>query len=168
MLEFIRRQSREFSDPHCLVAFYKSLVRSILEYSSVVWCPSSSLWSNKIESVQKKITRLVLRFTPWRNVATRPSYHARCLIFGLESLATRRETAQILFMKKIILGEIDSPDLLARVNFHVPAHILRNFRYREICTATPRCNWSRGVRFRSANSHTGTWCWLGTRTRCPD
>ena len=100
MLRFIHRQSREFSEPHCLVALYKSLVRSILEYSSVVWCPSSSLWSNKIESVQKKFTRLVLRFTPWRNVAARPSYHARCLIFGLESLATRRETAQILFMKK--------------------------------------------------------------------
>ena len=78
--------------------------------------------------MQKKFTRLVLRFTPWRNVAARPSYHARCLIFGLESLATRRETAQILFMKKIILGEIDSPDLLARVDFHVPARILRNFR----------------------------------------
>ena len=33
-------------------------------------------------------------------------------------------------MKKIILGEIDSPDLLARVNFHAPARILRNFRLR--------------------------------------
>ena len=31
-------------------------------------------------------------------------------------------------MKKIILGKIDSPDLLARVNFHVPARTLRNFR----------------------------------------
>ena len=105
---FIRRQSREFFDQHCLVTLYKTLVRSILEHSSLVFCSSSSLWSNKTESMQKKFTRLVLWFTPWRNVTVRPSYHARCLIFGLESLATGRETVQITFMKK---NHPKSPDL---------------------------------------------------------
>ena len=119
------------------------------------------LWSNKIESVQETFTRLVLRFTPWRNVAARPSYHARCLIFGLESLATRRETAQILLMKKIILGQIDSPDLLARVNFHVPARILGIFRLLRVDQT--RCAYSdnepltaKAIRF---NAHYDSFDW---------
>ena len=33
-----------------------------------------------------------------------------------------------IYFYHIILGEIDSPDLLARVNFHVSARIVRNFR----------------------------------------
>ena len=39
MLGFIRRHSRELNDPHCLLTLYKSYVRSILEFSSTVWCP---------------------------------------------------------------------------------------------------------------------------------
>ena len=129
MLGFIRMQSREFYDSHCLVALYKSLVRSILEYFSVVWCSSSSsLWWNKIESVQKKFIRLVLQFTPWRNVPARPSYHARCLIFGLESLATRRETAQIMFNEENHSRRDRFIGPLARVNFHVPVRNLRSYK----------------------------------------
>ena len=79
-----------------------------------------------LRHVQKKFNRLVLRFTPWRNVAERPSYHTRYLIVGLEPLATRGGMAQITLTNKNILGEIDSPDILAYL--HVPARNLRNYR----------------------------------------
>nr|XP_049467123.1 uncharacterized protein LOC125908418 [Anopheles coluzzii] len=128
MLGFIRRHSRELNDPHCLLTLYKSYVRSILEFSSTVWCPFSSVWSNRIEAVQKRVTRIVLHFTPWRNVTPRPSYHTRCLLFGLDTLARRRDNAQCTFLSKLIVGEIDSPELLARVNINVPPRVFRNYR----------------------------------------
>ena len=104
MVRFIRRQSREFSDPHCLLMLYKSLVRPLFESSSVVWSPSSNLWSKKLESVQ------------------------RCLLFGLETLEKRRDVAQQKFMSKLIIGETDAPELLARIKINVPFRIFRNFK----------------------------------------
>ena len=72
-LGFIHRQSRELNDPHCLLTLYKTYVRSILEFSSIVWYPFSSAWSNRIEAVQTRVTRIVLHFTPWRNVRLCPN-----------------------------------------------------------------------------------------------
>ena len=125
---FIRKQSREFSDPHCLLMLYKSLIRPQLESNSVVWSPSSCLWSNKLESVQRKFTRFVLRFTPFRNVDPRPSYENRCLVFGLEMLERRREVAQLKFMSKLIIGETDAPELLTRININLHSRTFRNYR----------------------------------------
>ena len=110
---------------------YKSLVRPLLESCSVVWSPSSCFWSKKLESVQIKFTRFVLRFTPYRNVDPRPSYETRCLLFGLETLEKRREVAQQKFMSKLILGETDAPELLVRININVPSRTFRNYRLLE-------------------------------------
>ena len=122
------RQSRELNDPHCLLTLYKSYVRAILKNSSIVWCLFSCIWSNLIETVQKRVTCSVLHFTPWRNVTPCPSYHTRCLLFGLDTLARRRNNAQCTFMFKLIVGEIDSPELLARVHINVSPRMIRNYR----------------------------------------
>ena len=128
MVGFIRRQSREFSDPHCLLMLYKSLVCPLLESSSVVWSTSSSFWSKKLESVQRNFTRFVLRFTPCRNLDPRPFYETRCLLFGLKTFEKRREVAKQKFISKLILGETDAPRLLAIININVPSRTFRNYR----------------------------------------
>lgn len=51
---FIKRNSWEFNNPICIKVLYCSLVRTILEYCSVVWNPVTDLWTNELESVQNQ------------------------------------------------------------------------------------------------------------------
>ena len=50
------------------------------------------------------------------------------IVFGLDTLARRRDNAQCTFMSTLIVGEIDSPELLARVNINVPPNVYCNYR----------------------------------------
>lgn len=50
MLGFICRNSRKFNDLLCWKTQYYVLVRSILEYCSIIWNPYQSTLINKIEN----------------------------------------------------------------------------------------------------------------------
>ena len=69
----ITRTCSEFIDPVCIKSIYCSIVRSCLEYCSPVWCPLTVGDINRLEALQRKITRY----------HTRPSYHQRCLLLRL-------------------------------------------------------------------------------------
>lgn len=45
---------------------------------------------------------------------------------GLVSLADRRVEANLLFLRKLIVGRIDAPSLLSQVNFKVPSRPTRS------------------------------------------
>lgn len=54
---FIRRHSINFSSANCLLAPYNALVRSIIEYGSVVWSPSTTVnicWIDRIQNSFKR------------------------------------------------------------------------------------------------------------------
>lgn len=57
MIGFIRRNTSEFKDPFTLKSLYISLVRSRLEYCSLIWSPYYDIHSNRIERVQKCLQR---------------------------------------------------------------------------------------------------------------
>jgi len=118
-LGLVRKMTKEFNDPLCIKTLFNSLVRSILEYGSIVWCPHTDRWIKRIESVQRKMTRFAIKKLRWPNGDTLP-YRTRCLLLGEESLEKRREKAKTIFMAKLIKGEIDAPRLLSKVNIHVP------------------------------------------------
>ena len=81
--------TRDFDDPMCIKTLYCALVRPILEYCSIVPCHHAEIWKNRIESVQRKLTRYALRRLPWNDPSTLPPYESRYLLLGLETLAIR-------------------------------------------------------------------------------
>ena len=96
-LGFIFRITKHFTSVYCLKALYCSLVRSTLEYCSVVWHPSYQNGAVRIESVQRRFLRFALRRLPWRNRFRLPSYESRCRLIHLETLQTRRNIARAMF-----------------------------------------------------------------------
>lgn len=130
-LGFIFKISEDFRDPLCLRSLYCALVRSILEYSAVVWSPYHYCWVARLESVQRRFVRYALRNLPWQNRTNLPPYENRCRLLGIDTLELRRRRAQAAFAAKIIVGGIDSPELLYRFNLYAPERVMRqrNFLY---------------------------------------
>lgn len=128
MLGFLKRICHEFRDPYALKSIYCAHVRSHLEYASVVWYPNYEVHMNLLESIQKKFVIYALRHLGWRrDNYSLPPYINRCKLINLELLSRRRSNSCILFMYDLVMGKIDSPELLSLVNFNVPARIARNF-----------------------------------------
>lgn len=125
-LGFMKRICIKFDDPYCLKSVYVSLIRSILEYSSVIWNPGYANYNERIESIQKKFLLYALRHLGWRRDSfTLPSYESRCRLIDMESLSDRRNKASLYFMFDLLNGHIDAPDLLSFFSFRVPS---RSFR----------------------------------------
>lgn len=124
-LGFVMRTTKNFTNVHCLKALYTSLVRSILESSSVVWCQYQANWIDRIERIQKLFVRYALRWLPWRDRSNLPPYADRCCLLGLETLEQRRITHKALTAAKVLNGEIDCPNLLAKLALNAPNRIQR-------------------------------------------
>ena len=135
VLGFIKRWSKEFSDPFTTKLLYTSLVRPILEYCSCIWSPQYHINQDRIESVQKQFLLFALRGLNWDPDFRLPSYSSRLLLLSLPSLINRRITLGVTFLHKLIIGEIDSIFLLERLSFSVPRRTTRNF----IPLALPTC-----------------------------
>lgn len=124
-LGFILRMSKEFDDPMCLRSLYCSLVRSVLEFASIVWSPYEAVWVARLEAVQRRFVRYALRNLPWRDPLNLPPYVQRCTLMGLEPLYVRRRITRAVYGAKIIRNEIDCPALLERVQLYAPERVLR-------------------------------------------
>lgn len=126
-LGFTKRLCADFRDPYTLKSVYCALVRSILEYASIVWCPGYAIHSARIESIQKKFILYALRHLPWRrDNFILPSYEDRCFLIRLESLSGRRCNAKLIFLFDLLNGHIDAPNILSAVGFSVPLRQLRS------------------------------------------
>lgn len=117
VLGFIRRFSKDFDDPDVLKTLYFSLVRPHLEYCSIIWSPHTLSEIGRIESVQRKFTKLMcFLLIPQRKLC----YEDRCSYLGLETLEKRRKVANQSFMAKVLVGQIDSSELMNRLRINVP------------------------------------------------
>jgi len=127
VLGFIKRWAKEFDDPYTTKLLYVSLVRPILEYGSCVWSPQYSNHQDRIESVQKKFLLFALRGFNWDSGFNLPPYTSRLLLINLPTLTNRRIMLGVMFIVKLVAGEIDSSYLLSQINFSVPARSTRNY-----------------------------------------
>ena len=123
MLGFIKRNSIHLEDTKALKTLYNSLVRSILEYGSIIWHPIYQRHIDKLERVQSKFTKYMLfkhRFD-YSNV----SRDARLLLVGYSSLEVRRCNFFLFFLYKLLNNQVDCQCLLNNINFRTPSRYTR-------------------------------------------
>lgn len=126
ILAFIKRNSKNFTDPYTRKLLYVSFVRSRLDYASMVWNPFYKTHCDRIERLQRKFIKFAL--LPLNYSDPLPHYISRCRLIHLETLSNRRAKSSVLFLYKLINGVIDCPLLLNKIGFNVP---IRNLRYFE-------------------------------------
>lgn len=120
MLGFIIRNCRCFSNIFALKTLYFALVRSKLEYGSLVWYPHYDIHKNTLESVQRRF----LKYIAFKSDGIYPvrGYNHTVLLlrFNISSLEHRRIVSSLVFLYKLLHNLIDSPALLSKICIHVP------------------------------------------------
>lgn len=125
-LGFIFRVAKSFRDVHCLKSLYCCLVRSILEYGSVVWSPFYQNGIQRVETVQRKFVRYALRFLPWNDPYNLPSYENRCKLIDLDLLEMRRNVSKATFISDLLSSRIDCPSLLSQLKINIRSRTMRS------------------------------------------
>lgn len=126
MLGFIFRVAKSFKNVQCLKSLYCSLVRSVIEYSAVVWAPYYQNSMCRLKAIQCKFVRFALRHLPWRDSQNLPNYEDRCRLIDLELLHVRRDVSKSLFISDLLQSRIDCPPLLSQLPLSIPYRRLRN------------------------------------------
>ncbi|CAH2084216.1 unnamed protein product [Euphydryas editha] len=123
VLGFIRRNSNGFSQGVKIV-LYNALVRSLLEYASVIWSPTFNVHSQRVESIQRTFTRH-LAFSA-SGISHRRPYCQRLAWFGMMSLRNRRTLLDMCFLHKILSQDVRDSNLVERISLSVPRRYPRN------------------------------------------
>lgn len=146
LLGFVFRFGKYFRDVYCLKSLYCSLVRSTLEYCSVVWSPFYMNSIQRIEAIQRKFIRFALRFLPWNDPFNLPSYESRCRLINLDSLEARRNISKAMFISDLLTSNMDCAELLSQARFNIPQYRLRT--YLPLNNPTSRTNYGSNLPFK--------------------
>ena len=84
---------------------YKAMVRPIMEYSSTIWDPHTSVNINRVESVQRYAARMC-----FRNYSRYSSVTSMLAELNLPTLEERRTRAKLQLFYKIIYHLVSIPD----------------------------------------------------------
>ena len=125
ILGLLKRKTAQFTDLKVINTLYVSLVRSNMEYCSIIWDP---FYENKVkilERVQFKFT-LYLYYKKYNSSSEYLSSTFLRTLFKIPSLKSRRELTCVLFFFKVLNGDIDCCDILSCISFYVPNRSLRD------------------------------------------
>lgn len=123
MLGFILRNSASFVNPDTLKTLYFSYVRSKLEYCAIVWNPRHDIYVRLVESCQRRFLKY-LYFRMHGNYPPRGYEHQFLLEeFGFISLEKRRTYILLSYLRNLVGGEVDCPELLHMLSFRIPRDV---------------------------------------------
>jgi hypothetical protein len=126
-LGFVIRNAKGIQEVDALKALYLALVRSRLEYASLVWYPIYGVTVSSLEGIQRRFLKYL-------------SYVFNELLqsFDIQSLLLRRKINSALFLYHLVRGRVDCPDLLGKLSLRVPGPNLRSAS--TFVVPTPRTN----------------------------
>lgn len=105
-----------------------SLVRSVLEFSLVLWSHSQISFIESLDHVQRQLLCLIT-YKRQQNFDLNTSLHTSLLsvqaCFKLEFLVSRRKCNDIYFTSKRVNGLISWPKIIQLLNFHVSQYLSR-------------------------------------------
>jgi hypothetical protein len=131
LLGLIRSITYRFSSLECLYVLYFTLVRSKLEYASVVWNSITSTDANKLERIQQKFASVCFyHFLPYSDALEKLS---------LQSLCKWRHRLDALFFVLVYRGLKSWASLLENVSLRVPPSNLRDFSLFADCPSNKHC-----------------------------
>lgn len=128
MWSFGKRECYKSFNTDIAKILYGSLIRSHMEFASVIWNPHEISHRRSVESVQKGAV-IYLRgdnFNRQENNYLLPPYDERRLQLNLDTLVRRRVNASILLIKKIISGQMGSPTLRNKLQLNTGLRTSRN------------------------------------------
>lgn len=124
LLRVISHLTRNFKFPDTVIRLFCSLVKSRLEFGSIAWNQLPKTYSHLIESVQKRLVRIIYDRYFERKVYY--EYNSLLNIIGINNLDSRQCCCDVMFFYKVLNGHLDAPDLLHSVNLHVPQRFTRH------------------------------------------
>ena len=102
-LGFIRRNLKG-APTACKKMAYTSLVRSGMEYASIVWDPDTKCYSDKLERIQRKAARWALS-----DYSPRASVTSMLKELDWEPLQERRQHQRLVYLYKILNSKVAVP-----------------------------------------------------------
>lgn len=117
MLGFIIRNSESFNNVNAIKSLYFAYVRSILEYSAVVWSPYYITHKHALETIQRKFFKYL--YFKVHHIYPPRGYCNDLLLreFGVNSLEQRRILASLVFLVKLVNNKIDCTVLLGQLSY---------------------------------------------------
>ena len=106
VLGLVKRTCMDFKDVATLRTLYCCIVRPLLEYSCETWNPHTQRNINRIESIQRRATKFILK--------SNEDYDLRLKQLDLQSLYDRRFIRDVTFLSNLMKGHynIDFSDKL--------------------------------------------------------
>ena len=127
IMAWIKRFAYQFDDPWVIKKLYMTYVLPVLEYGSQIWSPQFQNQRDRIESIQKQFLLYAFRLFKWPHRYQLPSYRHRLLLLQMNTLGDRRIIAQICFIFQLLKGNINSIQLLSKIERRVYQRDLRNY-----------------------------------------
>lgn len=127
-LGMVKRFSKPFQNIDAIRTLYTSLVRSKLEYATVIWRPNTQEGTRKVERVQSQFVKYLF----WKENGFYPSYptpiasSTLCEVLDLKSLQARRDICLLTLIYNIINNIIQCPNVTEQISLKVPNMTLRS------------------------------------------
>lgn len=119
-LGFLLRTVGGFAERDVLIILFSALVRSRLDYASVVWDPLYNIYSTSLESIQRRFLKYLF-YKKYRVYPVQGYDHTSLLReFGLRPLSMGRESANLKFLYKLVHRMIDCDELYSKLQFYTP------------------------------------------------
>lgn len=126
LLGFVIRMCKEFDNIDTTALLYNALIRSKLDYCSIIWSPMYNKYTYLLELVQKRFLKYLYYIRYRRFPDFNVSYNYLLNEFNYISLANRRKLFALGYLFKLCHNMIDNPVFLSKLNFYIPRINSRN------------------------------------------